>query len=108
MERLRASGIRVRCRRSVELIFEPPPEAVVGGLVRSGSRLGRHGADSQLADDVFPYFGVLANVVDVDVVERQPNRAQLRHEQRPGLVRAVYEITVVTGDAILVDESPLR
>ena len=108
VEGLRAPRVRVRLRSPVELVLQPLPERVVRRLVRSRSRLRRHGADAQLSHDLFPHVRMLGDVVDVDVIEREPDGAQLGHEQRPRLVGPAHEVSVVAGDAIAIEEGPLR
>ena len=107
VEREGSARIRLRLGRRVQLVLEPTPEPVVGGLVGARARLRGHGPDAQLPHDGLPDLGVLGDVVDIDRVERQPHRAELRNEHRPRLVGARHDRAVVAGDAVPVEERPL-
>ena len=48
------------------------------------------------------------DVVDIDVVQRQPHGSKLRDQQGPRLAGVVDVVPVVTGDTVLVDQCPLR
>ena len=63
------------------------------GLFRPGHALRRHHAATQLADHLLPDLGVLADMVDVRLVEHQP---------------ADFGFFVVAGDAILIYQCVLR
>ena len=108
VKRLGATWIRLGFGGPIQLVLEPPPESVIRRLVGPRTRLRRHGADPQLPHHALPDLGILGDVVDVDGIERQPHRAQLRHEPRLRLAGTVHERAVVARDAIPVDQRPLR
>ena len=78
---------------AIQFVFQRGDDRVIGALVRPRLAERRHLAGAQLAHDLFPDFCVFADAGQV-----QPLQAQ----------RAGLEPGVVTGDAKLVEEFPLR
>ena len=82
----------VRLGRLIDLRFEPTGETLIRGRIGPGHTGRRHGARPQLADYLFPDFGLGRNLVEVHVVQREA---------------AGLESLVVAGDAIFVEQRTL-
>ena len=106
VERLRAARIRARLGDAVQLVLQPAPEAVVRLLVGARPRLRGHRADTELADHLLPQLGILGHVVHVGTVEGQSHQAQLLGHHAGAV--AGDDALVVTGDAVPIEQRPLR
>ena len=89
MERLGPPRPHIGGGGPVQLGLEPRAQAVVGGPVRPGPRVRRHGPRPQLADHLLPDRRLAGDVGQVDGFERQP---------------AGLEPVVVAGDAVPVEQ----
>ncbi len=89
----RAPRLGMRRVRLIERGLKPGDQPVDLGLIRPRHALRRHHAAAQLAHHLLPRLGVLAGMVDVQLVEHQPG----------GLGSFV-----VAGDAILIYQCVLR
>ena len=94
--------------RGVQIGFEPRQERVAHPRVRARATGGRHRAGAELAGDLLPGFRVAADVVQVQRVEGQPDRAELRGERRGRTAAALHDALVVAGHAIAIEQLARR
>ena len=70
----RATRIRVGLRLTIDRSFQPGSDSVVHRLLRTSPARRRHGAGTQLVDDLLPDLGRVADPGRVQPVERQTGR----------------------------------
>src|SRR5256885_5623172 len=87
--RKRLARIRVKRCAAIELGLEPPPGAVVRGVVGPARAGWRHRMTLHLPDDAFPDLAVRRNIRGVNALEAEARGFRAR---------------VMTGHAVLLDD----
>ena len=98
VETVEAGRRQMGDRVPVELLLQPGDERLEGRRVRPPRTRGRHHAGPKFSHDLFPHFGLFANVREVETVKGEFARGLQARSLRP---------LVVAGDAVPIEDRAL-